>query len=630
MLEAQSQTFDFGPFRLDRAERTLWKGHERITLTPKAFDTLVVLVERNGRLVEKDELIKAVWPDSFVEEANLTNNIWTLRKALAVDGQSFIETVPKRGYRFTGDVRQASVVNDAVMERHTRATVVTEEQESVVESRWITRPTVAVAACLFLLVAVFFVFARPWSSDGAPAVVAAPRSIAVLPVKPIGNDPKEEYLSLGLADALITRLGNVNQLVVRPTSAIRRYEIPVVDPVTVGRQQNVDAVLDGSYQRSGDRIRLTVQLIRVSDGATIWSSQFDEKFDDILSVQDSISERIACDLVTRICGDSAAQSIKQKRINPEAYELYLRGRYFWNKRSMDGFQKAADSFRQALDHEPTYAQAYAGLGDGYYFLSGYDRSGGETYSRARVSLQKALELDSSLSEPHATLGLMSMNNEWDWPEAEREFQKAIELSPNYATAHHWYGEFLAYMGRFDEAIKEVTKARELDPLSVIINTDLAKVHLIARRYDEAIKLFQSALQLDPNFDEAHALLGITYSLSGRHPEAIAELNKVQQLHSSPGYLSYLVCVYGRAGDRQKAQEVYDEMRSLAKNSYVSPYWWTFVYEGLGDKEQTLQQLEKAFDERAHGCAVTLKVNPVYDNLRSDPRYQRLVERAGFR
>jgi tetratricopeptide (TPR) repeat protein len=397
----------------------------------------------------------------------------------------------------------------------------------------------------------------------------------------------------------------------------------------VGRQQNVDAVLDGSFQRSGDRIRLTVQLIRVADGATIWSSQFDEKFDDILSVQDSISERIACDLVTKICGESAAQSLKQKKVDPRAYELYLKGRYFWNKRSTDGFQKAADSFRESLDYEPTYARAYAGLGDAYYFLSGYDRAAGETYARARVALQRALELDSSLSEPHATLGLMSMNNEWNWPEAEREFQKAIELSPNYATAHHWYGEYLAYMGRFDESIREVTRARELDPLSAIINTDLAKVHLIAKRYDEATKLFQSALELDSNFDEAHALLALTHSLNGRHQDAISELQKVQQLHSSPGYLSYFALVYGRAGERQKAEAIEAELRNISKNSYVSPYLWTFVYQGLNDKEQTIHQLEKAFDERAYGCAVTLKVNPLYDDLRSDPRYQRLLERAGF-
>lgn len=637
-----SQIYEFGPFRLDKGEGLLSRGSERVALTPKAFETLVALVERSGRLVEKDELMQLIWPDSFVEEANLTNNIWTLRKALGEvsSGQPFIETVPKRGYRFKADVRRLDPPLEAIaIERHTRAVVVTEEHETTLSVRsptrnWSGRWVASLVALAVLIGAGVFVgVSRPWKTRQpevkAAAMASAPKSIAILPMKSIGDQTQSEYLSLGLADALITKLGNVNQLVVRPTSAIRRYADVTADPVAVGRQQSVDAVLDGSFQRSGDRIRLTVQLIRVSDGSTIWSSQFDQRFTDILSVQDLISEQVACDLLTRLCGEAAASALQQKKINVAAYESYLRGRYFWNKRTMEGQQKAADSFRHAIDLEPTYARAYAGLGDAYYFLSNNDRAAGETYLRARASLQKALALDPSLSEPHATLGLMSMNNEWNWSEAEREFKQAIELSPNYATAHQWYGEFLAYMGKFDEAINELKIARELDPLSVIINTDLAKVHLLARRYDEANKLFESALDLDPNFDEAHALLGLNHSFSGRHAEAISEINKVQQLHSNPGYLSFLGHIYARAGERAKAQQVIEEMTRFAKVSYVSPYWWSIVYAGLDDKEQTFRQLEKIFDERAYGGAVSMKVNPMYDELRSDPRFARLLERAGF-
>ena len=638
-----SEIYEFGPFRLDKGEGLLSRGSERVALTPKAFETLVALVERSGRLVEKDELMQIIWPDSFVEEANLTNNIWTLRKALGEvsPGQPFIETVPKRGYRFKADVRRLDPPVEAVaIERHTRAVVVTEELETTLSVRsatrnWSGRWMLSMVALAVLIGAGVFVGAsRPWKSrqtevKAAAIVPSGPKSIAILPMKSIGNQTQSEYLSLGLADALITKLGNVNQLVVRPTSAIRRYEDATADPVTVGREQSVDAVLDGSFQRSGDRIRLTVQLIRVSDGSTIWSSQFDQQFTDILSVQDSISEQVACDLLTRICGEAAVKDLQQKKINAAAYDSYLRGRYFWNKRTTEGQQKAADSFRRAIDLEPTYARAYAGLGDAYYFLSVNDRAAGETYLRARASLQRALELDASLSEPHATLGLMSMNNEWNWSEAERQFKHAIELSPNYATAHQWYGEFLAYMGKFDEAIKELKTARELDPLSVIINTDLAKVHLLAKRYDEATRLFQSALELDPNFDEAHALLGLTHSFSGRHAEAISELNKVQQLHSNPGYLSFLGHVYARAGERTKALQVVEEMTRFAQDSYVSPYWWSIVYAGLDNKEQTWRELERIFDERAYGAAVSLKVNAMYDELRSDPRFARLLERAGF-
>jgi DNA-binding winged helix-turn-helix (wHTH) protein/TolB-like protein/Tfp pilus assembly protein PilF len=649
MSERLPQSYEFGPFRLDPGEGLLTRGPDRISLTPKAFETLVALVERSGRLVEKDELMKAVWPDTFVEEANLTNNIWALRKALGEieAGQSYIETVPKRGYRFNANVRPLTVAGEpVVIERQTRTVVVTEEHEHEVSfaelttgpatdhRHWFRRSFTLATVVLCVLVGVLVVISQPWKPRPAERVSAAPlpagpRSIVVLPVRPIGAEATDQYLSLGLADALITRLGNVNQLVVRPTSAIRRYVDAPGDPTTIGRQQNVDAVLDGSFQRVGDRIRLTVQLVRVSDGSTIWSSQFDERFTDILSVQDSISERVACDLVTRICGEDAARFARQKKISIEAYEAYLKGRYFWNRRTMEGFQKAAENFRRAIDIEPAYARAYAGLGDAYYFLSGYDRASGETYARARAALQRALELDEHLSEPHATLGLMAMNNEWNWPEAEKEFKKAIELSPNYATAHQWYGEFLAYMGRSDESIREVSRARELDPLSTIINTDFAKVHLLARRYDEATKLFQSALELDPTFDEAHALLALTHSLSGRHQLAVDELLKVQQLEASPGYLSFLAYIYGKAGEREKAIRVQQQIKALSNQMYVSPYWWTFVSAGLADEEQTLAQLEKMFYEKAPPGPIALKVSPILDMLSTNPRYTKLLQRAGF-
>lgn len=657
MQRRSQRLYEFGPYQLDTTECRLWRNGELVQLTPKAFETLALLVERNGHLVEKDEMMKALWPDNFVEEANLTNNVYALRKILdkEQDGQSYIETVPKRGYRFTASVRELPFTGEElVLERQTRTRIVTEERTDSGKSaedlherlsltaasrksgtrRW--RAVLVVAALCLLLSAGVLALYSSWSARGGRKAEASAanqpelKSIAVLPFKTIGETSDNEYLSLGLADALITKLGNVRQIVVRPTSAVRRYTNANQDPLIIGRQQGVDAVLDGSFQRAGDRLRLTVQLIRVSDGATLWSAPFDERVSDIFSMQDSISERVACDLITRLCGEESARRVNQNPNNIEAYQAYLKGRYFWNKRTKDGYKKAVEYFKQAIEIDPAYARAYAGLGDAYYFLNGDDLlAQAESLAKGRAAAKRALELDEMLSEPHATLGLMAMNNDWNWLEAEKEFKRSIELSPNYATAHQWYGEFLAYMGRFDEAITEIKRAHELDPLSLIISTDVAKVYTLARRYDEAIEQYQRALEMDPEFAEAHALLGLTYSVKGLSEEAIGEFHKIKDLENNPAYLCWLVYAYGKAGKRVEAERTLSRIKELSKQTYVSPYWMTYVYAGLGDRDEVFKWLERVFEERASGGAVSLKVNPLYDSLRADSRYDDLLRRSHF-
>lgn len=656
MSEQARHLYEFGPFLLDTAERRLLRDGQPVPLSPKAFETLLVLVERSGHLVGKDELMSAVWPDSYVEEANLNHHVWALRKALGdgSNGSRYIETVPRHGYRFAVGVRELTGAGEdaLVVEKHTLTRVVTLEDETaeddrdaiaqVPEQRLLgagkekrTRWKIVAAALCLLAVAGLLALYRPWQREAAKpeaSVLGQPQlnSIAVLPFKAIGAESEDEYLSLGLADALITRLGNVREIVVRPTSAVRRYTDANQDPATIGRQQGVDAVLDGSFQRQGDRLRLTVQLIRVADGATLWSAQFDERFTDIFSVQDSISERVACDLVTRICGEEAGRPAKQKPVNIEAYEAYLKGRYFWNKRTRDGFRKAVEYFKQAIEIDPTYARAYAGLGDAYGYLGGDDPAAqAESAAKAKAGARRALELDETLGEAHASLGLYAMNNDWDWAEAEKEFKRAIELNPNYATAHQWYGEFLVYMGRFDEAIREIERAHELDPLSLIISTDVAKVYGMARRYDEAIAQYKRTLDVDPDFAEARALLALTYSMKGQHAEAAAELLKVKDLENNPPYLSWLVYAYGQAGRMDEARRVLKRVKDLSKQTYVSPLWMAFAHLGLGEKDQAFAWFEKVFAERSSGGGVTLKVNPFFDSLRPDPRFQDLMRRAGF-
>lgn len=679
MSKQPQHLYEFGPFSLDTGERRLRRDGVAVSLTPLIFETLVVLVERHGRLVEKGELMEALWPESHVEEGNLTNNISTLRKTLGktADGQPYIETVSKRGYRFVASVRDrldsSGGGNDAplVVEHHTYTHIVTtqaeekETWEAATETR-VALPSsssvpsmsaISVAAprllristplkigivtavlLLVLLLALPATLYRPSASRGSErnstAVVPGKtplRSIAVLPFKTIGVQERadSEYLGIGMSDALITGLGNSRQVIVRPTSAVRRYTDPLQDPLAAGREQGVDAVLDGSVQRAGDRIRVTVQLFRAADGATLWSAKFDERFTNIFAVQDSISQEVMRELMVELSPEERQRLEQRGSKSIEAYQAYLKGLYFWNKRTRDGYQKAVEYLNQAIAADPAYAEAYVGLGNAYAYLGGPNEAAqANAISKQRSETMKAIELDDMLPEAHATLGLIAMNDDQDWAKAEREFKRAIELNPNYATAHQWYGEFLAWMGRFDEGVAESRRAHELDPLSLTISTDLAKVYMLARRYDEAIDQFRSALELDPDFEVAHGLLGLTYSMKRQHAEALRELRLIKNLETDPMYLSFLGYVYGEAGMNPEAQQTLRRLSALSKRAYVSPQWMTIIYAGFGEREQAFKWLESIVEQRAQGM-ITVKVSPQWDSLRSDPRYPTLLRRAGF-
>lgn len=631
-----------------------------IALTPKAFETLVVLIERRGQLVEKGELMAILWPETAVEEANLTNNVWTLRKALdeRQTGHRYIETVPKRGYRFIASVTEVTDAEDeVVVEKHTFTRIVTDEaenRESDVSGNVATRGTLAVAAtvsaaprqrvstshrivvaCL-LLIGVAVVLYQPWASRGTKrneTIIpgrSTLKSIAVLPFKTIGVENNDsEYLGIGMSDALITRLGNSRRLIVRPTSAVRLYSNPQQDPLAAGREQGVEAVLDGTVQRTDERIRVTVQLFRAQDGALLWSAKFDELFTDIFTVQDSISERVMRELLVELNSEEQQHSGQRGSQNIQAYEAYLKGLYFWNKRNKDGYQKAVGYFNQAIERDPTYAPAYVGLGNAYAYLGGNDPgSQSEAIKNQRAAVKKALELDETLAEAHATRGLIAMNSDSNWMEADKEFKRAIELNPNYATAHQWYGEFLAWMGRFEEGIAESLRARELDPLSLIINTDLAKVYMISRRYDDAIKQFKRALEMDAEFEVARGLLALTYSLTGNHEAALLELRQIKHLESDPMYLSFLSYVYGEAGMSNEARQAVRRLSELSKRTFVSPLWMTVAYAGLGEQEQALKWFARIFEEQAQGT-MTVKASPLWDKLRAAPQYASFMRRAGF-
>ncbi len=606
--------YAFGPFQLDTRERRLLRDGEVVPLTLKAFDLLQVLVENHGHLLQKDELLRRVWPDAIVEENNLTVTISALRKALdeGPTDRQYIETVPRRGYRFVADFRDsaASAGNAASPgERRARAFPV---------------GTMVLAA--LAIAAVFaWVGKRPTPLTKAPPV----RSMAVLPFRSLTNDG--EYLGLGMADALITRLGSTKLLPVRSTGAVQKYTVPGLDPVAAGRDLQVDSVLEGSIQTAGDRLRTTVRLLRVSDGSTLWAGTFDERLTDIFSVQDQVSQRVAGALALELTEAQRSLLTRRDTSDSEAYQLYLRGRFFWNKRSRDGFERGVAYFRQAVEKDPAYARAYSGLADSYLGMAYYHYASPQAaMPLARAAARKALEMDDSLAEALASLGHVKTNYEWDWAEAGRLFRKAIALAPEYATAHQWYGiHYLTPMGRLEEAIAESRRAQQLDPLSAVFNAFVGATLYFARRYDEAIEEYRKTVDLHPDFGVAHWYLGRAYLQKGRVPEALLELQKAVTLSGgSPLMKGSLGVGYALAGDRAAAQRTLDELEKDRAESYASALDLADIHVALGDRERAFRWLDQAAAERAFHL-VYLKVWPELDRLRPDPRFKALILRLGL-
>jgi tetratricopeptide (TPR) repeat protein len=380
-------------------------------------------------------------------------------------------------------------------------------------------------------------------------------------------------------------------------------------------------------QRAGERVRLTAHLVRVGDGGTLWSGQFDERFTDIFTVQDAIAQRVMSELLVELSPQERERFQKRGTENTEAYQAYLKGRYFWNKRTKEGFDKAAEYFNQAIALDPNYAQAYAGLADVQQFLAAWGDAA-DANSKARAAARRAIELDGTLAEAHASMGLLAMNFDWDWATAEKEYQRAIELNPNYATAHHWYAEYLAAVGRADESVAEIGRARALDPLSVIINSDTGKYLYFARRYDEAIAQFQKTLEMDANFFDAHFYLSFTYAEKGLYAEAISQLERAKSSDDRTLVLAGFGYVYGRQGRKDAARQVLKELRQLSRHSRLAPIALAIVYAELGEEDQALAWLEQGYDVRSVGLT-GLKSAPAYDSLRPDPRFADLLRRVGF-
>jgi len=457
-------------------------------------------------------------------------------------------------------------------------------------------------------------------------------SLAVLPLENLSGDKDQEYFADGMTEALIAELGQIGSLRVISRTSVMRFKgaRPQGGLEEIARQLKVDAVVEGSVLRSGDRVRITAQLIGAVPERHLWARSYERDLRDVLSLQGEIARAIADEVRAKLTPDVQARLTRARPVNPEAYEAYLRGRYFWNKRTEEGTKKGIEFFGQALEKDPAYALAYTGLADCYYLLADYRFvPWKEAYPRAKGAATKALELDETLAEAHTSLAVIKGEYEWDWLGAEREFKRAIEFNPNYATAHHWYSDYLGVMGRHEEAIAEIKRAQQLDPLSLIINAVAGYRFYWARRYDEAVEQLRKTLEMDPNFAVAHWLLGQTYEQTGEYQSAIAEYQKGRSASGGSVYLvAALGHAYAAAGKRREALKILGELKELSKHTYISPYSTGVIYIALGEKDQALEWLEKAYQERAAGIVI-LKVDPMLDPLRSDPRFQALLRRMNF-
>jgi DNA-binding winged helix-turn-helix (wHTH) protein/tetratricopeptide (TPR) repeat protein len=552
--------YEFDKFRLDVAERLLLREGQRVPLPEKAFATLCALVRRGNHLVHKDELLSEVWADAIVEENNLDKNISLLRHVLGerTGKGKFIETVRGYGFRFVPEVRTSTTI----------------------------------------------------------------KTVAILPFKSLVADKRDEALELGMADELISKLSGGDKITVRPLSAIRRYDSPEQDSIAAGRELDVEAVLDGSLQSSGGRIRVLARLFRVRDGKQLWAAHFDEKFTDIFTVEDKISERVATALKMHLSNEKK----KHYTDNVEAYQLYMKGRYHANKLTRAETDKGIAYFQQAIELDGSYALPHLGLARAYLpmtLTSGVPSS--EVMPKAKAAALRALEIDASIAEAHATLGLINFWYGWDWQAAEKQYLQALELDPKSAQAHFGYAHLLSNTGRHEQALAEIKLSRELDPLYLVTNALEGQILFFAGKYNEALDQLQKTIDLEPNLWLSHLFVSRLYTEKGMHAEAVAAARKAGELSGNSQSHAYRAYALTKWGKHSEARTVLDELLKLSTEKYVPPYNLALVFNGLGEQEKVADYLEKGYAEK-DARMVFLKVEPMWNNLRSELRFLDLMER----
>jgi TolB-like protein/DNA-binding winged helix-turn-helix (wHTH) protein/Tfp pilus assembly protein PilF len=624
--------FAFGHFRLDSNDLVLLKNDAEIPLTRKAIETLLVLVQNAGHVVTKETLLSSVWPGTFVNEATLAQNILTLRKALGrkIDGEDYIATVPKRGYRFqpavTQMARQDSSAPTQLVPQIHRAK--RPSAPSLKHSAWYALPTAVAAVIVLSSMYLMYSRSRLAVADNANGKI---HSLAVLSLTNMSGDASQDYIADGITEAITTDLAKFRSLRVVSRTSAMQYSSRKKPLPQIARELHVDAIVEGGVMRSGGRVRITAQLVKAENDRQIWVESYERELRDVLALQNEIAGDIAERVQAEITAEDRRRLSTARPLNPAAHEEYLKGRFFWNKRTENGYLDAIDHFLRAIQIDPEYPEPYAGLADSYALLGslgGASIPRRDAMNNARSIARKALELDPMLAEAHTSLAFVLMHYDWDFVAAEKEYLRAIDLNSNYPTAHQWYAVNLAVTGRMDAALAELRHAQELDPLSLIISADIGELLGGARRYEEATAQLQSTLKMDPNFLLAHLELATVFIYQQEYAEATDHARKALAL--APGSL-WAECVLGTAyalrGQRDKAQKMMESIQHSSHSKEAATYVAT-IATGLGDKDAAFRWLKVARDERA-GSLILMKITPYWDPLRSDPRFASLLHDVGL-
>ncbi len=626
MPQEISDLYEFGPFRIDAMRRLLFRDDQQVPLTSRAFDTLLVLVRNRQRVLEKDELLKTIWPDTVVEEANLAQNVSTLRKALgeAAGEHRYIATVPGRGYRFVGDVRVPfgrPLETEMVIERHRTADLAVQEE---IETRTLGRRTVVMAASAL---GILLLAAASWYAWRERAAAAAPRSLAVLPFQALSASAVDPWMGVGLADAVITRLSNVRQIVVRPTTSVLKYEGPAPNLQSVGRELGVDALLDGKVQTSADGVRVTVQLIRVRDGRSLWAATLDEKSGGIFAIEDSVSTRVARALSIQLGQAEQRELERPYTENAEAYRNYLEGRISEFRFTRQGLTQAIEYFNRAIALDPGYAIAWAGLADAYTTASDWVLPPRDALPKAEAAARKALAFDDRLAEAHASLA-HSLLHQWRLKSAGEEFHRALTLSPNNTSFYFAYAEYLSALGQDDRAVSELKKALAIDPLSPEIMSFIGWPLNLKGDYAGALATEQKVMSMDADYWVAYMHAAYSCVMLKRYPEAIQYSLKARALNpESTTNLSLLAVALASSGRRAEVPAIFDSMNAMSgQQQYVSPIDFALVYAALGEKDRVFESFGRAYADQSEMLLFLRLYAPLF-SLGEDPRFQALARRV---
>ena len=588
MQKGDSKIYEFNGFRLEAAQQRLLYRGKPVPLKPKILDLLLYLVQRHGQLIAKDDLLRDIWADAIVEENNITVSMSILRKTLGDhhDERQFIETVPRRGYRFLPQVTEIS------------------------DGRWTldVRPPPRTEVC------------------GEEDAID---SLAVIPTPSDGNDPNAEYLSEGITESIINTLSRIRRLRVLACSTVFRFKSRDADPQSIGVQLNVKGVMMIRVIRLGEKLIIRSELVKVSDGSQLWGEQYNRTPSDILAIQEEIAKAISDSLRFKLTPQDKMDLTKKPTENIEAYNLYLRGRYFWNKYEKEWVLKAIEAFKHAIMVDAHYALAYCGLADAYFRLSNLHFPPREVLPKAKEAALRAVEIDENLAEAHCSLAMLYVYYDHDWIRAEKEFRKALELNPDLALAHQRYGSYLTFMGRFEEAIRHYETALELDPFSQQVNMNLATAYFLRGEHERAVDNLTKGIELEPNYMPTRFVLGCTYIQQGKLAEAIAEFQRIYKLNDEAymalGFMGY---AHALAGERAEAETLVNILQDISLRKYVSPYSILVIHLALGPRDRVFEILEQLYEER-NDWMVWLKVSPELKILHDDPRYKSLLRRVGF-